>query len=147
MRTRALIVLVVAILSTSPPTAQSRSDESELQELEQQIARAWVKRDRPFLERVLAPEWSVTQPDGEILARAAVLGSFFDAVRFETVAVDDVSVTLFGMTAIVRGRTTASATVDGKAVSARIRFTDVFLKRDRRWQAIASHASALPEPR
>ena len=50
---------------------------------------------------------------------------------------------LFGETAIVRGRTTASGTLNGAPVSARIRFTDVFIKRNGRWVAVASHASPV----
>jgi len=121
----------------------STSDEQQLRRIVQDLARAWMQHDRPFIEGVLAPEWSVTQADGSILTRAAVLGTFFDAVTFESNAIDDVSVMLFGDTAVVRGRTTASARVNGAPVSARIRFTDVFIKRDGRWQAVASHASAL----
>jgi hypothetical protein len=49
-------------------------DEHQLQ----QLARAWVKRDRAFIERVLAPEWNVTQANGSILSRANVLRSAFE---------------------------------------------------------------------
>ena len=141
--TIALWVSMAGLGATTSP-AQTKDHARELQELEQRIARAWVGRDRAFLERVLTPEWSVTQADGQILTRADVLGSFFDAVKLETCVTDDVSVTLFGTTAIVRGRTTAAGTYEGRPVSARIRFTDVFLERGGRWQAIASHASPLP---
>ncbi len=96
------------------------------------------------LNTVLAPEWSVTQADGQVLTRAVVLGSFFDAVTFDSNVVDDVSVRLFGDTAVVRGRTVASGKFNGAPISARIRFTDVFIKRQGRWQAVASHASPLP---
>jgi len=87
----------------------------------------------------------VTQPDGQVLTRATVLGTFFDAVAFDSNTVDDVTVTLFGDTAVVRGRTVATGTFNRSPIRARIRFTDVFMKRDGRWQAVASHASPLAE--
>jgi hypothetical protein len=59
--------------------------------------------------------------------------------------VDDITVRLYGTTAVVRGRTVADGMFEGKPVSARIRFTDVFVKRDGRWQAVASQATKLPE--
>jgi ketosteroid isomerase-like protein len=104
-----------------------------------------VNRDRAYIEHVLAPEWKVTQTDGSIASRADVLRSAFEAKTFsvETTTIDDVGVTIVGNTAIVRGRTAATGVADGKAISARLRFTDVFVKRDGRWQAIASHASPL----
>jgi ketosteroid isomerase-like protein len=122
---------------------QSGDDEQLLKDTEQQLGRAWTQHDRAFIENLLAPEWSVTQADGTTLTRSTVLGTFFDAVQFDSNVIDDVTVTLFGDTAIVRGRTTVSAKLNGAPVSGRIRFTDVFLKRNERWQVIASHASPL----
>jgi ketosteroid isomerase-like protein len=72
-----------------------------------------------------------------------VLGPFFDTVRITSSVVDDVSVMVFGDAAVVRGRTVAAGVVNGSPVSARIRFTDVFIRRESRWQAVASHASPL----
>jgi ketosteroid isomerase-like protein len=120
------------------------SDEQALRDIEQGIARAWMQKDRAFIESVLAVEWSVTQADGTMLTRQTVLATFFDAVTFDSNAIDDVTVQLFGDTAIVRGRTIASGTFNGAPFSARIRFTDVFIRRDGRWQVIASHASPAP---
>jgi len=124
-------------------TARPSPDEQELRDIEQGLARAWLERDRAFLEGVLAPGWTVTQPDGTILDRSTVLGEFFDAVRFETNVIDDVDVKLFGDTAVVRGRTSVRATFNDVPVSATIRFTDVFIKRSKHWQVVASHASSL----
>jgi ketosteroid isomerase-like protein len=122
-------------------------DEQQLRDIQQQLARAWVQRDRDFIERVLAPEWKVTQANGSVLARTDVLRSAFDEATLvvESSTIDDVSVVLSGETAVVRGRTIATGLVDGKRVSARLRFTDTFVKRHGAWQAIASHASALAE--
>ena len=118
-------------------------DEGRLKQMQQDLARAWMRHDRGFIESVLAPEWSVTQADGSILDRATVLGTFLDTVSFDSNVVDDVTVMLYGDAAVVRGRTSVSARVNGAPVSARIRFTDLFIRRSGRWQAVASHASAL----
>ena len=120
-------------------------DEQQLRDIQQQLARAWVERDRALIERILAPEWSVTQANGTILSRANVLGSAFEteALRVTSMVVDDVTVRIFGATAVVRGRTVATGTDKGLAIDVRLRFTDVFLKRHGDWQAVASHASLL----
>jgi hypothetical protein len=127
-------------------TWSTAGEASRLMQIQQDLARAWLRHDRAFIEGVLAPEWSVTQADGSILDRATVLGTFFDTVAFDSNVVDDVSVLLFGDAAVVRGRTSLSARVNDAPVSARIRFTDVFIRRSGRWQAVASHASALGAP-
>jgi uncharacterized protein DUF4440 len=138
-----LVTMVGATLLSTPGAAQTGDDEQQLRDIQQRLARAWLQKDRAFIERVLAPEWSVTQPDGQVLTRAMVLGPFFESVHLDTNTVDEVTVMLFGTTAVVRGRTVAAGTFNGAPVSARIRFTDVFIKRDGRWQAVASHASPL----
>jgi ketosteroid isomerase-like protein len=119
------------------------TDEQQLRDIQQRLADAWLRHDQAAIAAVLAPEWSVTQPDGSILTREAVLTRFFDAAAFDSMVVDDVSVLLFGDAAVVRGHTRARATMSGTAVTGNIRFTDLFIKRDGRWQAVASHASAL----
>lgn len=122
-------------------------EEHQLRDIQQQLARAWVERDRAFIERILAPEWSVTQANGSILSRANVMRTAFEteALRVTSMVVDDVTVRMFGTTAVVRGRTVATGTDKGLAINVRLRFTDVFLKRNGEWQAVSSHASLLAE--
>ena len=124
------------------------TDEQQLLTLQQHLARAWVEGDRTFIESVLAPEWSVTQADGSVRSRRAVLHDAFDARHFviERMVVDDVAVTVLQDTAIVRGRTAATGVSGGQRGSVTIRFTDTFIKRSGQWQAIASHASAIADP-
>jgi ketosteroid isomerase-like protein len=64
-------------------------------------------------------------------------------VSIESMVVDDVTVILMGDTAIVRGRTQATGVVGGQRGSARLRFTDTFIKRSGQWQAVASHVTTL----
>jgi hypothetical protein len=45
--------------------------------------------------------------------------------------------------AIVLGLETEKSMIHGKDMSGQYRFTDVFVKRDGRWQAVASHASRV----
>jgi hypothetical protein len=122
-------------------------DEHQLRDIQQQLARAWVERDHAFIERILAPEWSVTQANSTILSRANLLRGAFEteALRVTSMVVDDVTVRIFGTTAVVRGRTVATGTDKSLAINVRLRFTDVFLKRNGEWQAVASHASVLSE--
>jgi ketosteroid isomerase-like protein len=139
------LVLLLGLLSVPMLAGAAVDDEQQLRDIQQRLARAWVERDHKFIEGVLAPEWSVTQPDGQVLTRATVVGPMFDTVRISSMTVDDVSVVLFGATAVVRGRTVATGTSDGVSATARIRFTDVFIKRRGKWQAVASHASVLTQ--
>jgi ketosteroid isomerase-like protein len=61
-----------------------------------------------------------------------------------TSSADQLAVRSYGDTAIVTGRT--KATVSGAVPqTVTLRFTDVFVRRNGRWTAIASHATRLAE--
>ena len=62
---------VAGCRSQEPPT--SAQDEVRLLELQQLLAQAWVAGDRVTVERIIAPDWTSTGPDGRASDRATVL--------------------------------------------------------------------------
>jgi len=56
--------------------------------------------------------------------------------------VDEVAVRVYGDTAVVTGRTIAAISDE---LTIRLRFTDVFVHRDERWLAVASHATRIAD--
>jgi uncharacterized protein DUF4440 len=66
----------------------------------------------PFLAwRV--PDWRSVQPDGTTLTRGMLIQTYFDGtVKMQSLSIDDVRVDIFGSTAVVRGRTIATASVN-----------------------------------
>ena len=116
-----------------------------LVDLEHRLASAWVKGDRPFIEALLAPEWTVTDPSGKVLSRQQVIDeAFVTSDRSITaMAIDDVRVRVFGDTAVVTGRTRATGIHLGDAVTVVLRFTDVFVRRDAGWQVVASQGTIV----
>ena len=50
---------------------------------------------------------------------------------------------VYGDTAVVTGLNTIKSTLNGKDTSGAYRFTDVFVKRDSRWQVVATQASSV----
>ena len=124
----------------NPPEA----DRQQLEDIQQQLIRAWVTRDRSILERLLAPEWRVTRVDGRVSTRDEVLRDFdTGANRLLEGQVDDLSVRTFDACAVVTGRTHARGEYNGQPYDVTLRFTDVFLRRNQQWQAVASHATRL----
>lgn len=124
-------------------------DVKNLAELQQTLARAWVGGDRPTIERIIAPDWRSTGPDGRTMDRSDVLAEVFENRRHKIlrVEIDDVNVRVFGDAAVVTGRTHGAGEVQGSPYDVFIRFTDTFVRREGRWQAVASHASLLAEPK
>lgn len=121
----------------------------QLVELEQRLAEAWVKQDRAFIEALLAPEWTVTDPSGRVLTKRHVLDETFGTADRQIVSmtVDDLDVRPLGAVAIVTGRTRATGSYRGEEASVALRFIDVFHFRDGRWNVVASQGTTIaPEP-
>ena len=133
---------VLVLLAMQPARADPVR---HLTDLQQQLARAWVAGDRASIERIIAPDWTVTGPDGQISTRADVLREVFETRthRISSLTVDDVRVRVFGDAAVVTGRTRGRGESGNKPYDVEIRFTDTFVRRDGRWQAVASHASLV----
>jgi ketosteroid isomerase-like protein len=116
-------------------------------DLEQRLASAWVKGDRVFIEALLAPDWTVTDPSGQVLTRQQVLDETFMTTdrKIEQMAVDDLKVRVFNETAVATGRTRATGSYRGVAASVVLRFTDVFARRNGRWQIVASQGTLVAQ--
>jgi uncharacterized protein (TIGR02246 family) len=115
----------------------------EVTELVQQLGTAWKNGDCEAWGRIVAPEWSVIHINGEVITRAEALKMCgAPAAPLETMASDQLSVRSFGDTAVVTGRTTATPR-GANAETVTLRFTDVFVRRNGRWQVVASQATRL----
>lgn len=133
-----------AVLSHDTPPA---SAEAELIALEHAWARAYVAHDTATLARIEADGWACTDAEGKITTKAEdirdVGSGTYAATEF---VMSDLQVRVVGDTAIVTGRQTEVATMAGKDASAVFQITDTWIRRDGRWQCIATHLSKVGKP-
>ena len=113
--------------------------------LEQRLASAWVTGDRAFIESLLASDWTVIDPSGKLLTRQQVVDeAFVTSDRTITaMAVDELSVRDLGDVVVATGRTRATGASRGESASVVLRFTDVFVHREGRWQVVASQGTIV----
>ena len=144
------IVLVFMLSATVAANQDGRSegDRVALAQIQQDLAKAWVSGDRATIERIIAPEWRSTGPNGRSSDRATVFGDVFEkrVHRIRRLEIDDVRIQVFGAAAVVTGRTHGTGDFAGTPYDVVIRFTDTFVRRASQWQAVASHSS-LEAPR
>src|SRR5829696_5450210 len=143
-----LTVTTSALAFTCAPVimaAQQQGPEAAIRGLEQGLAAAWVRRDRSFIDKLLADDWTVVDPAGRILTKQQVLDETFASTDrlIEAMTVDDVAVRLLGSTAVATGRTRATGSYRGQSATVLLRFTDVFHFRDGRWQIVASQGTVV----
>ena len=106
-----------------------------------------MDRDAAFFERVEADECVFTDSNGGQTTKRedvdSVKGPRNPDVRLLAYDVDDMRVLLYGDTAVVTGRVTTKQNVRGEERTGLTRFTDVFVRREGRWQLVAGHSSRI----
>ena len=112
----------------------------ELVELSHDLVRAVQEHDAARLERLLASEFTLLGAAGQ-LDRAALLEAARGAYRIEDFAYEEIDPEVYGNTAVVVSRYRQSARLDGRDVSAHMHVTDVWVRRDGRWQIVRRHAT------
>ena len=120
--------------------------EEELLKLENAFADAIVKNDLEGLGRVVADDWIIIDPNGEIVDRAR----FFDVIKsgaltHEIMESEDLRVRIYGDSAVVTAITRTKGKFMGQEFSTQERATDVFVKRDARWRCVITHLTRFPK--
>ena len=118
--------------------------QQELTKVENGWAEATVKRDVGALQKLYADEYVATDPMGSVYTKAQDIASLqsgdFTLASFK---LEDLKVQSHGSVAVVTGRNTIKGTYKGKPMDGAYRFTDVFVKRDGRWQVVATQATMV----
>jgi hypothetical protein len=124
----------------------SEDARGQLQEIQHQLSKAWITRDLATIDRLLAPEWSVTHIDGAVATRAEVLRDFETGNnQLQESDIDELRFQVYEGFAIVTGRNHARGEYRGQKYDVTLRFTDVFVGGNGQWQAVASHASRIAD--
>ncbi len=146
-RFRASLLAVLALVALTPPLARAQAAgaaEKELTDVENHWAEATVKGDVQALERLYTDEYLAIDPAGATFNKAQDIANVKSGnFKLATYKLDEMKVRVHGEVAVVTGRNTIKATYMGKDMSGAYRFTDVFVKRDGRWQVLTTQGTAV----
>src|SRR6476661_8694879 len=120
--------------------------EDELLRIGEAFAEAIVRNDLESIGRFVADDWVVIDPNGEIVDRAR----FFEVIKsgaltHDTMDSEDFRVRVYGDSAVVTAITSTKGKFMGEEFITRERATDVFVRREGRWQCVLTHLTRLPE--
>ncbi|MBV9210810.1 MAG: nuclear transport factor 2 family protein [Acidobacteria bacterium] len=144
------VVLSLVLFSLVSGQSAERKSPSYSKEQREVLAvlNDWVEalrqNDLAKLNYIVGDDYVITTSEGTMLNKEQdLLPVKTGDVKFQTVETEDVNVRVYGKTAIVTGIGSFHVIYKNRPLDVRERFTDVYVKRNGRWQPVASHATSL----
>jgi len=155
-----LLVSVIAILSACTQSAEPGKEaapasapalaapsspeavEKEITELEHKWVAAIIAKDVAALDGILAADFNGTSPTGVTFPKEDAIEDLKSGnYVVESMGLDELSVNVYGDTAVVFTSQQEKSKYNGKENSGHYHFTNVWVKRGGKWQVVASHGS------
>ena len=120
--------------------------EQTIRQLDREWIKAYSRRDTAVLDRIYADDLIVTNPDGSVGNKTEeIAGIKSGTFTFESITNEDVRVRVFGDMAVVTGRSKMKGRYKDQDISGGYRYTDVYIKRQGRWQAVALQITRITQ--
>jgi ketosteroid isomerase-like protein len=144
MTRRALLGVITLFVVTATGIQGQTAVEKEFAKIENDWGMAWMKKDSAALQSLYATEYIATDWEGVTTNKSQdIANAMAPDSKTQSFVVSDLKVRAYGDVAVVTGLNTIKATFKGADVSGAYRFTDVFVKRDGRWQAVATQGTKV----
>jgi ketosteroid isomerase-like protein len=139
------LTLVTAVAVAQSSAKESNADREKILRLERDWTQSFVTMDVAANERIVADDFFGTEPNGKRTTKADLIAEVKtgDALASNRLNENDVKIRLYGQAAIVNGSESWKRKSDGK--SGRWIWTDVFIKRNGKWQVVASQDLEVPD--
>jgi len=112
----------------------------ELVELAHDLARAVSEHDLERLDQLLAAEFTLQGAAGQ-LDRVEFLEAAAGPYEIDEFAYEQIDPEIYGNTAVLVSRYSQVARFEGRNLTYRMQVTDIWTRRDARWQVVRRHAT------
>ena len=112
----------------------------ELIELANELARAVSEHDVERLEELLASEFTLQGAAGQ-LDRGEFLLAAAGTYEIDDFTYEQIDPEIYGNTAVLVSRYSQVARFDGRDLTHRMNVTDIWTRRNARWQIVRRHAT------
>jgi uncharacterized protein (TIGR02246 family) len=162
MSTRMLVLMLPILLACSRSTTTStagaaprgggENDETgrqALAQIEDDWAKALETHDTTFFTRVIAPDFHGTEDSAKTFGRTEIIRNAADtATQVRDLQDQDREIRIYGdgTVGVVTGLSRWTLQKGKRPGQYSGRYTEVWVKRDGRWQAVAGHYSDVPPP-
>ena len=131
---------------TKKPAASANAASDELKQIENDWVDASKTKNAEKLGDILADSWVALGCDGQRTDKAKALAEMkTPGNSLDTIEMGPMTVRIFGNTAVVTGSDTEKSMENGKDTSGKYVWTDVFVKQNGKWRAVASQSTRVPK--
>ncbi|MEJ7623442.1 MAG: nuclear transport factor 2 family protein [Pyrinomonadaceae bacterium] len=152
-----LLVITVALMVMVGAATETYSQTTDLTRIAdvQKLERAWLdayeKHDVKSMTAIVGGDFVITFPEGGQQTKADILrmiGRPVTPAREMKFSTENVKGRAYGDTVILMGRVVTESMRDGKPFKEHQLYTDTYVRRNGKWQVVASHLSNVPaEPK
>ena len=124
------------------------NEENHLLKLDHEWNESYPRRDVSALDHIIADDWVCIDGAGLVITKRQLLervessATFFDPYRF-----DEINLRVFKDAAIVTGRLSGTKQNNDGTFYLEQRYTRVYVKRNNRWQSVATQVTVVKEER
>lgn len=131
--------------SVAPPVTQAqdpKQTEAEIIQLEKDWVAAIQKKDLATLGQILADDFAGTSITGGTFRKTDAIEDIEKGIYVvQSMTMDEVSVNVYDDAAVAFTSQDEKSTYAGKDSSGHFHFTNTWIKRNGKWQVVASHGS------
>jgi ketosteroid isomerase-like protein len=140
-----LAIAVLCLLSLSLAAGRSATSvEDQIKKLEQDWAQATIKSGAAAVDQYEADDIITTDPGGRVTDKSQDKTDLSSGdLKFQSMELSDMRVRVYGDTAVAAGTNTLNGTYKGQDISGKYRFTDTWVKRNGKWQVVATQGTKV----
>lgn len=137
-----MFAAAVSVQAKEPKADSDAAVSQTLQATEQAWLDAEKNHDATTFEKLVADDWMAITPDGKSQSKAERVAEI-KAGQMTSATMGDMKVRVFGDTAVVTGSDDEVTMTNGNKSSDHYVWTDVFVKRNGKWLAVASQTALI----
>jgi ketosteroid isomerase-like protein len=139
-----LMCLICFSMSVGQEVSKERNTEDQIAKLERDWAQAIARNDAAALDQYEADDIVDTDPTGRVNDKAQDKKDLSSGdLKYESLEISDVKVHVYGNAAVATGTGNVKAIMKGQSISGTYRFTDTWVKRNGKWQCVASQGTKI----
>lgn len=120
--------------------------EMQILKLERERLTAMIDADSEALDAILSDDLTYVHTTTREDSKKSLIQSLVrGTLSYESMDTDDVKVRIYGDAAVVTGSAEIKVSTGGRLLEFSILFTDVYAKREGRWQMVAWQSTRKPE--